>query len=209
MIADEQQARAFCAQRVGAEGMERLEAYIGRLEEENQRQNLVSSASLAHVWQRHIADSLQLLDLADVSPETSMVDLGSGAGLPGIPIAIARPETEVVLVESRSGRAQWLQAIAQELDLASIRVEARRLEKVRTFAAGVITARAFAPLGRLLALSTRFSTPQTVWLLPKGRSAAQELAQQPAGVRAMFHVKQSVTDPEAGLLVGRGRPSIA
>jgi 16S rRNA (guanine527-N7)-methyltransferase len=83
-----------------------------------------------------------------------------------------------------------------------------RLENVETFPAGVITARAFAPLGSLLGLSARFSTQDTTWLLPKGRSAAQELSTQPPGVQAMFHVEQSRTDPAGGILLGRGTPRL-
>jgi 16S rRNA (guanine527-N7)-methyltransferase len=84
---------------------------------------------------------------------------------------------------------------------------ADRLEDVPAFETNVISARAFAPLDKLLRLSARFSTPDTVWLLPKGRSAAKELGEQKADVRAMFHVEQSLTDPQAGILVGRGRPA--
>jgi 16S rRNA (guanine527-N7)-methyltransferase len=83
-----------------------------------------------------------------------------------------------------------------------------RLESVETVPVRVITARACAPLGKLLQLSARFSTRDTTWLLPKGRSAAQELAEQPAGVRAMFHVEQSQTDSEGGILIGQGTPQI-
>jgi 16S rRNA (guanine527-N7)-methyltransferase len=72
----------------------------------------------------------------------------------------------------------------------------------------VICARAFAPLSKLLSLSARFSTPDTLWMLPKGRSAAQELSEQPESIRAMFHVEQSRTDPEAGLVIGTGRPPV-
>jgi 16S rRNA (guanine527-N7)-methyltransferase len=72
----------------------------------------------------------------------------------------------------------------------------------------VICARAFAPLEKLLSLSARFSTHDTVWLLPKGRSAAQELQEQPESIRAMFHVEQSRTDPEAGIVIGQGRPAL-
>jgi 16S rRNA (guanine527-N7)-methyltransferase len=87
-------------------------------------------------------------------------------------------------------------------------VKGARLENVESFPAGAITARAFAPLGKLLNLSARFSTQDTIWLLPKGRSAAQELSGQPDGVQALFHVKQSQTDPEGGILIGRGTPYV-
>ena len=88
------------------------------------------------------------------------------------------------------------------------RVVGARLESVDSFPAAVITARAFAPLGKLLNLSARFSTQATVWLLPKGRSAAQELAEQPRSIQHMFHVEQSQTDPGGGILVGKGAPEL-
>ena len=206
MITSEEEARAYCARLADPDAMARLERYIAMLEEENCRQNLVSAASFEHVWQRHIADSLQLL--AHVPPASSpWLDLGSGAGLPGLVIAIARTDIRVCLVESRRRRADWLRAAAIELGLPRCEAIGDRLEDVSTFNAAVISARAFAPLGRLLALSGRFSTPDTVWVLPKGLSASKELAEQEPAVRAMFHVERSATNPEAGLLIGRGRPA--
>jgi 16S rRNA (guanine527-N7)-methyltransferase len=207
MIASEDAARAYCATLVDTDAMARLERYVTMLAEENRRQNLVSSASLGQVWQRHIADSLQLLAHVPRGKAT-WLDLGSGAGPPGLVIAIAMPDLAVSLVESRKRRAEWLNAVAQVLELRHCRAIADRLEDVAPFEAAVISARAFAPLQKLLKLSARFSTPDTVWLLPKGRSAAKELAEQGAGIQAMFHVEQSLTDPQAGLLIGRGRPAV-
>ena len=207
MIDNETAAREFCAERTDSAGLARLERFAALLAEENERQNLVSSASLAMVWQRHFADSLQLLD--HVSRGTGpWLDLGSGAGIPGLVLACAQPDTEIILVESRKRRVEWLIRAAVELGLANCRVLGSRLETVETVPVRVITARAFAPLGKLLHLSARFSTRDTTWLLPKGRSAAQELAEQPPGVRAMFHVEQSCTDPEGGILLGQGTPHL-
>ena len=214
MIRNEDEARAFCASLCDSAAMERLERFIPMLAEENTRQNLISTASLDHVWQRHIADSLQLL--LHVPRETSAIpgavpgpwmDLGSGAGMPGLVLAIACPDTTFHLVESRKRRVAWLEGVAQHFGLSNCHVHGSRLESVESAPMRVICARAFAPLGKLLSLSARFSTQDTVWLLPKGRSAAQELAEQPESIRAMFHVEQSRTDPEAGLVVGRGQVS--
>jgi 16S rRNA (guanine527-N7)-methyltransferase len=206
MIRSEEEARAYCATLTDAAGLAGLERFATLLAEENRRQNLVSGASLEQVWQRHIADSLQLLGLAE--PEGSpWLDLGTGAGPPGLLIAIARPEWPVRLIESRKRRVEWLAVVASELGLMNCVAVADRLEDVPAFETKVISARAFAPLDKLLRLSARFSTPDTVWLLPKGRSAAKELGEQKADVRAMFHVEQSLTDPQAGILVGRGRPA--
>jgi 16S rRNA (guanine527-N7)-methyltransferase len=205
MTADEADARRFCSARTDAAGIARLDRLAALLAEENARQNLVSDASLKAIWQRHFADSLQLLDHA---PEGAApwLDLGSGAGFPGLALAAARPDTAFVLVESRKRRVEWLIRAKTELALPKCTVIGARLENVESFPTALITARAFAPLDKLLNLSARFSTHATVWLLPKGRSAAQELAMQPLAVQTMFHVEQSFTDPEGGILVGQGTP---
>ena len=208
MIDNESAARAHIASLAGDAGaelaIERLELLADRLRRENERQNLVSAASLDEVWVRHFADSAQLL--AHVPRGTSpILDLGSGAGFPGLVLALLRPDARTVLVESRARRVEWLEAMVAELALSRCMVEGARLEIVETFSAGAITARAFAPLPKLLSLSARFSTSDTTWVLPKGRSAAQEVAELPARLRSMFHVEQSLTGEEAGIILGRGR----
>lgn len=207
MIETEDQARAFCAELCDAAAMARLEQFIPLLAEENTRQNLISTASLTNVWQRHIADSLQLL-LHVPRGTTPWIDLGSGAGMPGLVLAIACPDLTFHLVESRKRRVAWLESVASHFGLTNCHVHGARLEAVPSAPMQVICARAFAPLPKLLSLSARFSTQDTVWLLPKGRSAAQELAEQPESIRAMFHVEQSRTDPGGGILVGRGVPEL-
>lgn len=207
MIESEAEARAYSATLCDVDAVARLEQFIDLLAAENARQNLISNKSLESVWQRHIADSLQLL--AHVPRETSpWMDLGSGAGMPGLVLAIARPDLEIHLVESRKKRVQWLEGVAKHFGLEKCHVHGSRLENVESAPMRVICARAFAPLGKLLSLSARFSTQETVWLLPKGRSAGQELMEQPESVRKMFHVEQSATDPQAGIMIGLGRPPI-
>jgi len=207
---DETTARAFCAARVDQITLDRLDRLAVMLADENGRQNLVSASSLVHVWERHFADSLQLLDhVSRETPGLPWLDLGTGAGFPGLPIAIANPDREVVLVESRRKRVEWLERVITEMGLAHCRVIGARLELVDSFPAGQIAARAFAPLDKLLRLSARFSTPSTTWLLPKGRSAAKELSAEAQTIQAMFHVEQSATDAEAGILVGMGVPQLS
>lgn len=208
MIENEEAARAFCAERCDAAAIVRLEQFAALLADENARQNLVSAASLQSVWQRHLADSVQLLDHVprEASGASPWLDLGSGAGMPGLVLALARPDLRIGLVESRRMRIDWLEGITRHFALANCTIHGSRLENVESHDVGVITARAFAPLGKLLNLSARFSTHSTRWVLPKGRSGAQELAMQPAQIRSMFHVEQSQTDPEAGILIGTGRP---
>lgn len=207
MIENEEQARVMSAEHCDSAGIARIEEFITMLAAENERQNLISARSLEFVWQRHIADSLQLL--SHVPRETSpWMDLGSGAGMPGLVLAIARPDLEIHLVESRKKRVAWLEGVAAHFKLSNCRVHGSRLENVESAPMAVICARAFAPLEKLLSLSARFSTQQTVWLLPKGRSAGQELSERPESVRKMFHVEQSATDPQAGIMIGHGRPPI-
>jgi 16S rRNA (guanine527-N7)-methyltransferase len=180
---------------------DRIERLIALLREENERQNLVSAGSLAVVWQRHIVDSAQLLSFVPRETGGAWLDLGTGAGFPGLVVAALRPECEVVMVESRARRVEWLERTRTDLGLDNARVVGSRLELMQTRVYGVISARAFAPLGRLLGLSARFSTKETMYLLPKGRSAQQELSEL-TGWDHLFHVEQSLTDPQAGVIVG-------
>lgn len=184
-----------------AAASERLEALVHLLAEENTRQNLVSAASLEEVWRRHIADSAQLLVHVPRETCSPWLDLGTGAGFPGLVIAALRPECEVLMVESRARRIEWLDRARVALGLDKAQVLGARLELVPSQPVRVISARAFAPLARLLELSARFSTADTIWLLPKGRSAPQEL-QELSGWQHRFHVEQSLTDAEAGVIVG-------
>lgn len=204
VLRDETSARAFVEGLTDAAGMLRLEALSAALINENQRQNLISRPSEAQMWVRHIADSAQLLRFVPrETPSRPWLDLGTGAGFPGLVIAALRPEWKIVLVESRARRVEWLEHMVRELDLGNCRVEGRRLEVVESFKASVISARAFAPLEKLLSLSAPFSTKATTYLLPKGRSAAQELQAMPRKIRGMFHVEQSLTDEEAGIIVSK------
>jgi 16S rRNA (guanine527-N7)-methyltransferase len=209
ILQDEEQARAFCAGLTDAAGMARLERLATMVVAENARQNLIAKASEQGIWLRHLADSAQLLAPVPRGTAGPWLDLGTGAGFPGLVVAALRPDLEMILVESRKKRVDWLTRAAQELALAKCRTEGRRLEHVESFEAKIISARAFAPLPKLFALSARFSTRDTLWLLPKGRSAVQEVTSLPAAIGRMFHVEQSVTDVDAGIVIGTGRPDSA
>lgn len=203
MIASEAEARAWLhtLPEVDSTAFERLERLVALLIEENARQNLVSAASLAHVWQRHIADSAQLLPHVPREKSSPWLDLGTGAGFPGLVIAALRPEAEVLMVESRGRRIDWLLRAAETLDLPQAQVLGSRLELIETRAVQVISARAFAPLDRLLDISARFSTADTLWLLPKGRSARDEVNHLSDWAHR-FHVEHSLTDSAAGIVIG-------
>ena len=205
MIENEDQARDFILGISDSDTMRKLENLASELRAENERQNLVSKGSLDDIWVRHFADSAQLVPHVPRGTRGAWFDLGSGAGFPGLVLALLRPDEPTVLVEPRKRRIEWLQAMVQKLELKNCEIEGKRLELVESRKAAVISARAFAPLPKLLDLSARFSTARTYWVLPKGRSAAQEVQELPRKMRTMFHVEHSITDGEAGIVVGQGK----
>jgi 16S rRNA (guanine527-N7)-methyltransferase len=191
---------------VPRETIERLEAFAVLLRLENERQNLVSQASLETLWQRHILDSAQLVRFAPTDAGT-WLDLGTGAGFPGLMIPVFHP-AHVVLVESRRLRADFLRTAASTLGVAAkVEILCSKLESVPTRLFDVITARAFAPFPRLLALAERFATPETIWILPKGRNAKSELEAARSSWQGDFRLEPSLTDAEAQIVVAtRVRP---
>ncbi|SNS72164.1 16S rRNA m(7)G-527 methyltransferase [Sphingomonas laterariae] len=195
----EAEARAWLADHfdVSRETWERLEALVAAVVEENARQNLVAASTIPDIWQRHIVDSAQLLLYA----KGAWMDLGSGPGFPGLVVA-ALTDQPMTLVESRRKRVEFLEGAVARMGLADrVSVEGRRLELVATRPFAVISARAFAPLDKLLALAHRFSTAETQWVLPKGRSAQDELDQVRRTWQGVFRIEPSVTDPAAGVIV--------
>jgi 16S rRNA (guanine527-N7)-methyltransferase len=158
--------------------MARLDAYAATLTDWNGRMNLVSPASLADLWKRHIFDSAQLVPLIP-NGTRRIVDLGSGAGFPGLVIAAMRPAgvgSETVLIESIEKKCAFLRAAAEAMGLSDqVRVIRGRAEEVKGLQADLVTARAVAPLETLLSYATHFADKRTALLFPKGRTAADEL----------------------------------
>ncbi|HTU09335.1 MAG TPA: 16S rRNA (guanine(527)-N(7))-methyltransferase RsmG [Allosphingosinicella sp.] len=199
---DEAEARAWVAGEcdVPRETMARLDAFADSLRAENERQNLVSRGTLDQLWRRHIADSAQLLRFTPAG--ASWVDLGTGAGFPGLIVA-ALHDGPVTLVEERRLRVDFLRRAAEAM---GVRVEIlhAKAERVPPRPFDVISARAFAPLEKLLSLGTAFSTQKSLWLLPKGRNAETELAALGPSWQGEFRLEPSVTDPEAQIIVAEG-----
>lgn len=203
MIETEGEARAWIeSSGVSRETMERLERLKAIVSGENERQNLVSRGTLPHFWQRHIADSAQLV-LHDPAPDGAWLDLGSGAGFPGLVISLLRPGL-VVLVEERRLRSEFLSYVADALSLTNVEVVGAAIQKVKPRPFAAISARAFAPLPKLLALGAPFSTATTRWILPKGRNAAAELEQVAGAWQGDFRLIPSLTDPDARIIVAQG-----
>jgi 16S rRNA (guanine527-N7)-methyltransferase len=188
---------------VSRETMESLEAFVAFLKRESASQNLIAASTIEDIWSRHIVDSAQLFTFMDQSrAETKWLDLGSGAGFPGLIIALLS-DFEVTLVESRARRIEYLQRAVEMLDISGrVTVMGMPLERMKTAPFSVISARAFAPLPKLFELAARFSTNNTLWLLPKGRNAATEWSDVKTVWDGVFSVKQSITDADAGILVG-------
>ena len=192
---------ADVAQRnVSRETFEKLEAYAALLREESAHQSLISTSTLEALWDRHILDSAQLLRF-EPRPGAAWADIGSGAGLPGIVVACF-VDGPVTLIEPRRLRAEFLHKVAESLKL-NVSVLAAKAER----AGGkydVITARAVAKLSELLKISAHLSTRNTVWALPKGRSALGELVEARKAWQGTFHVEQSVTDDDSSIIVATG-----
>jgi 16S rRNA (guanine527-N7)-methyltransferase len=176
------------------------------LRTEGASQNLISRASFDHLNLRHIADSAQLLAHAPSTPG-EWLDLGSGAGFPGLIVALLSSH-RVTLVESRRLRIEILGRAAAVLGVSErTTILGAPLERVPPRPFDVISARAFAPLPKLLALAHPFSTEKTRWILPKGRSAQTELAAAQSSWQGDFRLEPSLTDAGAGIIIAeRVRP---
>lgn len=168
----------------------------------NTRQNLIARSTIESFWRRHLIDSAQLLLFAKREP-ASWLDLGSGAGFPGLVIALLS-EYQVVLSEERRKRADHLEAMIAQLRLSNASVLRGRIEMQKAAPFAVISARAFAPLERLFALAHHLSSPETLWLLPKGKSAASELEVARITWQGDFRIEPSVTDPDGAIIIATG-----
>jgi 16S rRNA (guanine527-N7)-methyltransferase len=185
---------------VSRETFQKLEAYTTLLREQSARQNLISASTIDSLWERHILDSAQLLRFVPEA-DTSWVDIGSGAGLPGVVVAILTGGP-VTLVEPRRLRAEFLESVVSRLGLNARVVLGKAERTVGQF--DVITGRAVAALSEFLALSAHLSTKNSRWVLPKGRNAQSELADAKRRWQGVFHVEQSVTDADSWIVIATG-----
>lgn len=152
--------------------VERLAVYVGLLRKWQKAINLVGPSTLPDLWRRHMWDSAQLVPHLP-RPDAVVLDLGSGAGFPGLVLAIASPAT-VHLVESDQRKATFLREVNRATRAGAI-VHPCRIEALEPFPVDVVTARAFAPLDRLLASAEPFFRPATIGLFLKGRTLEREL----------------------------------
>lgn len=203
---DEAEVRQWLVDRFGVsrETLDRLARFAELLIDEAGRQNLIARSTIPDMWDRHIRDSAQLLLLApSADAEGEWLDLGSGPGLPGIVLALLG-RMRMTLVESRRGRIAFLHHTVDALDLADrVDVQGCRVESLARRPYDVLTARAFAPLDRLFGVAHPFAHRDTTWLLPKGRSAQEELDAARRSWQGDFATVPSVTHSEASIIVAR------
>ena len=181
---------------VSRETHEKLIVYCQEIIRWNKTINLVSKSSLTDLWSRHILDSAQIYGLGQGG---LWMDIGSGGGLPGMVVSIMGAQ-DVVLVESDLRKSTFLRQTARVLGL-NIRVLNQRIESIPPMQANTVSARALAPLSNLLGYAQNHLVPDGVAVFPKGRLAAEELAE--ASLQWRFDVTShaSVTDPTASVLV--------
>lgn len=188
---------------VPRETMAKLNLYAEMLTDWQTRMNLVGPATLPHIWERHFADSAQLLAFAPSGAR--WLDLGAGAGFPGLVVALLDPQARITLVESIAKKCRFLAAVADELGLQGrIVISNQRIEELRPQTAQIITARALASLAQLFRWGLPHALADTLWLLPKGARYAEEIAQAKAGFHFRHEEIPSRTSSEARIIKATG-----
>lgn len=195
----EDEAKDWIRERYGVSRETQLAAFVDLLRDGAGKQNLIAPSTLDQIWSRHIVDSAQLLAHAPDSGD--WLDIGSGAGLPGVVVALLR-DSPVELVEPRRLRTDFLSRVAVELGLSDVVVHTDKIERTQGPVA-VISARAVAPLVDIFRIAAHRSTSSTVWVLPKGRNAQSEVAEARRKWHGSFHVEPSITAPDSLIVVAR------
>jgi 16S rRNA (guanine527-N7)-methyltransferase len=182
---------------VSRETHRQVERYVALLLEANAEQNLIAPNSIPELWNRHIIDGAQLLGLAGRGG--SWCDIGSGAGLPGLVIAILGG-VPMTLIEPRRLRAEFLRHAVTELGLSGVAVSEAKVE--RTLGKfDVITARAVARLDKLFGMAWHLAHSETKWVLPKGESVKSELDEARRAWQGSFRLVPSRTHPASAIVV--------
>lgn len=187
---------------VSRETWERLEVYANLLKKWNKRINLVSKSSIEHLWSRHIQDSLQLYDQVS-HPVDHWVDLGSGGGFPGIPIAVCAAEKKsplrVTLVESDTRKCAFLRSVLRETGVNAT-IENIRIEDLASLNADIVSARALAELETLLGFAHRHVAETGRALFLKGRTWQREVERAQRSWQFTYQVAKSTVDADAVVL---------
>jgi 16S rRNA (guanine527-N7)-methyltransferase len=198
-----EEASFAAAYDVSRETLERLHRYEALLKKWNPAINLVSPQTLRDVWTRHFHDSAQIYEMAPTTDATIWADLGAGGGFPGLVIAILAAEKQpgltVTLVESDQRKAAFLMTVVRELGLRA-HILSERIEAISPLGADILSARALAPLPKLLEFAELHLKPGGVALFPKGAKWRDELSEAQKTWRFDVICHASVTDSEATVL---------
>lgn len=162
-------------------------------------QGVIGPREVPRLWERHVLNSAAVGDV--IPTGASVVDVGSGAGLPGVPLALARPDLEVTLLEPMARRVAWLESVVAELDLPVTVVRGRAEEREtrrRVEFHDVVTARAVAPLGRLVTWTLPLVRPGGILAAMKGSSAASEIERDGKEIRVAGGVEPRVVECGVG-----------
>lgn len=188
---------------VSRETMAKFDTYAELLADWQTRMNLVGPSTLPMVWDRHFADSAQLLALSACGK--SWLDVGAGAGFPGLVIALLDPTARLTLVESITKKCRFLEEVVEKLSLfEQITVENRRIETLPRQKFDIITARALAPLGQLFDWCLGYAGSGTCWLLPKGVRVSDELSAAEQQFAFDYQLMPSKTDGDARIVIATG-----
>lgn len=178
---------------------EALQLYAALLRKWNPAINLIAPSTVADLETRHISDSAQLAKLS-ASASGQWVDIGSGGGLPGVVMAISRPDLGVCLIESDKRKCSFLRTCARELQLRNLSIVNERIEQAPALAARNLSARALAPMPLLMSYVVRHLDPSgTAWLM-KGRNWQSEVDAARKDWNFDLIAHPSLTDPEAVIL---------
>jgi 16S rRNA (guanine527-N7)-methyltransferase len=189
------------AKKLFGDRLELAETYARALATTGAERGLIGPREVPRIWDRHLLNCVALAEL--IPADVEVADVGSGAGLPGLPIAIARPDLSVFLVEPLLRRVVWLREVVLELELTNVEIIRSRANAVAAADQlfDVVTARAVAPLPGLLELCLPLVRPGGELLAMKGDSAAEELIEAEPMLRQLGAVEWSVAVCGEGLLV--------
>ncbi|MDI9409318.1 MAG: 16S rRNA (guanine(527)-N(7))-methyltransferase RsmG [Candidatus Pacebacteria bacterium] len=188
--------------------MARMEAFVAHLLYWQDHKNLIAPSTIPHIWHRHILDSAQLYsllpqNLTDPSSTAAVIDLGSGAGFPGLVLAIMGVKN-IHLVESQRAKARFLSEVNDKLSLGC-RIYPERIEQLKKpvcgkLPIGAITARALAPLDQLLGLCADFAPANSPAFFAKGRSWPDEMARAQKLWKIKYQIHPSITDADSAII---------
>lgn len=197
----ENEARQWVWEQFGPSAFAKAELLVEAVQGESIRQNLIAPSTIPYIWSRHVVDSAQLVALGAHKPGDWM-DIGTGAGFPGLVVALLS-DRRIVLVEPRPRRAMFLRKLVEHLGLPRATVNTSRAENMPgNFS--IVSARAVAAASTLFAAARHCTTPDTLWLLPKGRTALVDVAFAREAWHGTFHVEHSITEPNSMIICATG-----